>query len=430
MPQQNSITSSPRVTSPSASESTLPCSAVSSFATSSRRSSHELADREEELGRFASDTARHARNASFAACTAWSTSSTVAKSSAPVWRPVAGLNTGPAAARLAGDAAAADPVADPRDALVLLDGRSCKLGHSTPPCRPAGYRAPVPFRDGLDPGSASPSSSSRPGTTGSRFELLREPITPLGLHYLLIHFDIPHVDGPAWRLLVAGRVERPLELRSRTPGTPGADAHRDAGVRRPRPCALLPRQPACQPWLSKAVARPMDGDAAHAAPEEAGLHSDALEVVFTASTRTSGGVEHTYERSLPVAEALRSDVLLAYAISGQPLPPQHGFRPPDRPRLVRDDTRQWLAEPSISPCPSTAGSRTRRITPRNGATTGNARHAEARASFSLRRDPRPLTRARFSKRGRSRSSGAPGGMEPDRAREVSIAAAEARPMPP
>ena len=38
-----------------------------------------------------------------------------------------------------------------------------------------------------------------------------------------------------------------------------------------------------------------------------------------------GEVEHAYERSLPVAEARREEVLLAYAINGQPLPPQHGF---------------------------------------------------------------------------------------------------------
>ena len=30
---------------------------------------------------------------------------------------------------------------------------------------------------------------------GMPLELLREPITPAGLHYLLIHFDIPHVDA-------------------------------------------------------------------------------------------------------------------------------------------------------------------------------------------------------------------------------------------
>ena len=32
-----------------------------------------------------------------------------------------------------------------------------------------------------------------------------------------------------------------------------------------------------------------------------------------------------YERSLPLAEARREEVLLAYAMNGEPLPPQHGF---------------------------------------------------------------------------------------------------------
>ena len=30
-------------------------------------------------------------------------------------------------------------------------------------------------------------------------EALRYPITPVGLHYLLTHFDIPYVDEAAWR---------------------------------------------------------------------------------------------------------------------------------------------------------------------------------------------------------------------------------------
>ena len=95
MPQQNSITSSPRVTSPSASESTLPCSAVSSRATSSRRAATSSRIRKNSSARFASETARQAGKAAFAAWTARSTSSTVAKSTAPVCRPVAGLYTAP-----------------------------------------------------------------------------------------------------------------------------------------------------------------------------------------------------------------------------------------------------------------------------------------------------------------------------------------------
>ena len=91
MPQQYSITSSPRVTSPTASDSTLPCSAVRSFATSSRRAATSSRMRKKISARRPSDVARQAGNACFAAWTARSTSSTVAKSTSPLCCPVAGL---------------------------------------------------------------------------------------------------------------------------------------------------------------------------------------------------------------------------------------------------------------------------------------------------------------------------------------------------
>ena len=45
---------------------------------------------------------------------------------------------------------------------------------------------------------------------GMPLEALRWPITPVGLHYLLVHYDVPLVDAATWRLTVAG--ERELEL--------------------------------------------------------------------------------------------------------------------------------------------------------------------------------------------------------------------------
>src|SRR3954449_1778638 len=47
---------------------------------------------------------------------------------------------------------------------------------------------------------------------GMPLEALRWPVTPLGLHYLLVHYDIPAVDAGAWRLEVRGLVEQPLSL--------------------------------------------------------------------------------------------------------------------------------------------------------------------------------------------------------------------------
>ena len=43
-------------------------------------------------------------------------------------------------------------------------------------------------------------------------EALRYALTPIGLHYLLIHFDIPAVDPHTWALTVGGHVRHPLSL--------------------------------------------------------------------------------------------------------------------------------------------------------------------------------------------------------------------------
>jgi hypothetical protein len=39
---------------------------------------------------------------------------------------------------------------------------------------------------------------------GIPLEAPRYDVTPLGLHYLLIHYDIPTVDSETWRLLQIG----------------------------------------------------------------------------------------------------------------------------------------------------------------------------------------------------------------------------------
>ena len=157
-------------------------------------------------------------------------------------------------------------------------------------------------------------------------EALRYPVTPVGLHYLLTHYDIPAVDPGSWRLEIGGSVERPLslslgELRSREPVTMPVTLE-CAGNGRAR---LAPR-PLSQPWLTEAVGN-AEWTGVPLAPllEEAGLRDDAIELLFTGLDRgIEGGVEQSYERSLPRAEALGGDALLAYAINGIPLPPQHG----------------------------------------------------------------------------------------------------------
>ena len=56
------------------------------------------------------------------------------------------------------------------------------------------------------------------------------------------------------------------------------------------------------------------------------MDDDVVELLFTGSDRgIDQGVEQDYQRSLPIEEALREDVFLAYSMNGEPLPAPHGF---------------------------------------------------------------------------------------------------------
>lgn len=158
-------------------------------------------------------------------------------------------------------------------------------------------------------------------------EALRYALTPLGLHYLLIHFDIPAVDAGVYVLNVGGGVRSPLRLtlddiRAR-PATSIAVTLECAGNGRAR---LSPR-PQSQPWLYEAVGNAeWTGTPLASILDEARPLDTSTEVVFTGLDRgVQGGIEQQYERSLALADARRPEVLLAYAVNGQPLPPQHGF---------------------------------------------------------------------------------------------------------
>jgi DMSO/TMAO reductase YedYZ molybdopterin-dependent catalytic subunit len=156
---------------------------------------------------------------------------------------------------------------------------------------------------------------------GMPLEMLREPITPPGLHYLLIHFDIPAIDPRGWRLQI-GDVGLSLdELRARERRSVAVTLECAGNGR-----VLLGDHEPSQPWLSEAVGTAVwTGTRLAPLLQETGLADDAAEIVFSGADRgLQGEVEHAYERSLPLDEALRDDVLLAYEMNGAPLLPQHG----------------------------------------------------------------------------------------------------------
>lgn len=157
-------------------------------------------------------------------------------------------------------------------------------------------------------------------------EALRWDVTPVGMHYLLTHFDIPDVDVATWRLEVSGLVESEAslslgEIRAR-PSLEQVVTMECAGNGRAR----IKPHVVNQPWLLEAVGTARwTGTPLAPLLEECGISESATDVVFTGLDRgVQGGEEHDYARSLSLDEALRDDVILAYEINGVPLPPQHG----------------------------------------------------------------------------------------------------------
>ncbi|HSL98325.1 MAG TPA: sulfite oxidase [Candidatus Deferrimicrobiaceae bacterium] len=161
---------------------------------------------------------------------------------------------------------------------------------------------------------------------GMPLEALRYDLTPTGLHYLLVHFDIPAVDATTWRLRVGGAVRQPLEMSlteiQERPRRTIPVTMECAGNGRAR---LQPR-PISQPWLVEAIGT-AEWTGTPLAPilEEAGLGPDAVELVFAGADRgIQDDIEHDYARSLTIAEASRPEVLLAYEMNGAALQPEHG----------------------------------------------------------------------------------------------------------
>lgn len=157
-------------------------------------------------------------------------------------------------------------------------------------------------------------------------EALAYDVTPVGLHYLLVHYDVPALDPATWRLEIGGAVERPRsltldDLRAR-PSVTRRVTLECAGNGRAR---LSPRA-ISQPWLNHAVGTgSWTGVPLADLLEDAAPRDTAVELVFTGADRgVEGGIPQAYQRSLTLDQARRDGVVLAYALNDAPLPPQHG----------------------------------------------------------------------------------------------------------
>src|SRR5687768_10169339 len=88
---------------------------------------------------------------------------------------------------------------------------------------------------------------------GMPLEGMRYDITPVGIHYLLIHFDIPATDAASWRVEVGGNVGQKLSLSlddiKRLPAETMPVTMECAGNGRSR----MPNRVVSQPWFLEAI---------------------------------------------------------------------------------------------------------------------------------------------------------------------------------
>lgn len=165
---------------------------------------------------------------------------------------------------------------------------------------------------------------------GIHYEGLREDITPIGMHYLLIHFDIPKVDVQKHRLTIvdgSSSMELSMEDIKSRPKKSFAVTMECAGNGRVH---MKPRVTVSQPWDYNGCGTAIwTGTPLKPFLEEFMAKNDCkkpVEILFGGKDK---GIQHGevqyYQRSLTFDECMNDDVLLAYEMNGQALPPQHGY---------------------------------------------------------------------------------------------------------
>ena len=178
------------------------------------------------------------------------------------------------------------------------------------------------------------------------FSTLDSFLTPTKSFYVRTHFPIPSIDRDAWRLYVEGEVEKPfainyeqlMTLESVTAPVTLECAGNNRNF-------LQPKVKGVQWHLGAVGNAEWTGVRFSVLLDRAGLKPTACEVVLEGA---DGGVledpksppgELKFSRSIPLEKA-RRDVLLAYKMNGEDLPPEHGFP-------VRAIVPGWYAMASV-----------------------------------------------------------------------------------
>jgi sulfite oxidase len=199
----------------------------------------------------------------------------------------------------------------------------------------------------------------RPLNAGPPPEQLRRGfITPNESFFVRNHGDVPEVDRESYRLVLNGLVKKPLKISldelHRLPKTSLKATLQCAGNRREEMMAVRPI-PNELGWGNEAVSTaewkgvPLREILAAVEPLPAAKHA-----AFSGLDETERhGHRFTFGGSIPLDKALSSEVLLAYEMNGEPLPPVHGA--PLRvvvPGYIGARSVKWLSTITLQEEPS------------------------------------------------------------------------------
>ena len=178
--------------------------------------------------------------------------------------------------------------------------------------------------------------------------------------YVRSHGDIPQLDAASHRLTVEGLVAQPLrlsiaELQARFPQQTTTCVMQCAGNRRGDLQQVGPT--GGDPWAPGAIGNAhWTGVSLAHVLRAAGAKTDTnLHVAFDALDTVEIPEEgrFRYGASIPIAKALSPEVLLAWAMNGEPLAPEHGY--PLRvvvPGYAGVRSPKWLATITVQDQPS------------------------------------------------------------------------------
>ncbi len=198
----------------------------------------------------------------------------------------------------------------------------------------------------------------QPFNAESGLAALAEPLTPTDAFYVRGHGEVPDIDPGAWRLKVHGAVERELGLSLATlreafqerevTATLQCAGNRRAGLIGirdiPGEAPWGPGATGTATWTGVALADVLSLAAPLPEAKHVGFVGADISPEATPAQRFGG--------SIPLEKASRPEVLLAWEMNGEPLPPVHGA--PVRvvaPGYIGARSVKWLEEIEIRSTP-------------------------------------------------------------------------------